>query len=317
MKPSPLTSRLLTYAAADPTRLSYASRQFARMIRLVRRGMIAVGVDSPSRVQVRGLETAILVPFSHQMPVYRAIHPRYDALLLALAEHIRQREPLAMVDVGANVGDSILAAHPRSDDTFIAFEPHSAFIDYLRHNLAVLQDIAILTLACGSSDGDVVLGEASRGTAGSSMADGGGLRVASTTLDSAVAHVWNGRLPNFVKIDTDGFDTDVIDGAMGTLSKRATWLLYECDIRLTQGGAARHVATLRSLRAAGYVSAAAFSNTGEFLVRLDLDDEGAWSSLLDTQSATGPVYYHDLLLSPNESNLTVFLRQLPDVTHAA
>lgn len=317
MTPSPLTSRLLQWAAADQTRASFVAGQFARMVRLLRRGMIAMGIDSPSRVRVRGLDAALIVPFSHQMPLYRAIHPRYDALLLELAEHIRQREPLAMVDVGANVGDSILAAHPRSGDTFIAFEPHFAFIDYLRHNLATLPDIAILPLACGSSDGDIVLGEASRGTAGSRTGDDGGQRVASTTLCAALEREWQGRLPNFVKIDTDGFDTDVIDGAIDVLAQRATWLLYECDTRLTEGGATRHMATLQSLRAAGYASAAVFNNTGEFSVRIDLDDDEAWSELLATQSSTGPVYYHDLLLSPNESDLTVFLRQLSDATRTA
>lgn len=317
MTPSRLTSCLLQWASMDTSRASFTTRQAVRMARVFRQALLSLGVDRPSRVRVPGLDDPILIPLSHQMPIYRAIHSRYDALLGDLATHIRRCEPLGMIDVGANVGDSILATRPRVGDTFIAFEPHPAFLAYLRQNTEALPGVTISPTACGPSDGDVVLGDASRGTAGSGSITGKGRRVLSTSLDKAVSSLWGDRKPNFIKIDTDGFDIDVITGAHRLLSQNTTWLLYECDPRLTEGGIERHVVALRRLREWGFVSAAAFNNTGEFSRRFDLGDEGAWRELLASQSAAGPIYYHDLLLAPTERELTMFLEELSGGTHAA
>lgn len=311
MAASRLSSHLLALASMDTSRASPGAKGAVMAARVARRILLAAGMDRPSRVRVRGMDRPILLPLSHQMPLYRSMNARYDTLIDELADHIRQREPLAMVDVGANVGDSILSANPQPGDAFLAFEPHPYFLAYLHENTAGLDGVIISAMACGADEGVVVLGDAANGTASSGPTIAGRYRVSAMSLDTAVSTLWAGVRPNFIKIDTDGFDVDVLDGARQLLSRQSAWLFYEFDHRLTKGGIDRHIGALRMLRECGFESAAAFRNTGEFVKRLELRDEAAWRRLLATQSAGGPIYFHDLLLAPSEADLAAFLETIP------
>jgi FkbM family methyltransferase len=216
-----------------------------------------------------------------------------------------------MIDVGANVGDSILAASAAESDAFLAFEPHPAFIRYLRANLRNLENVIFSDVACGADEGSVVLPQAARGTAGTVVAgNAAAAQVSLASLDASVPLLWKGLTPNFVKIDTDGFDIDVIEGGGVLLRDTRPWLLYEADPRLTATGIERHIDGLALLNDAGYRCAAAFTNLGHFSMRLATADAPSWRKLFETHSAKGPVHDHDVLLAPSEAELTHFLVQL-------
>jgi len=309
MKASWLASRILEQSASNPSGASSGQELVRRVSSVLRHMALAAGWDAPCRVRVAGLAGSIMLPLSHQMPAYRNRHPYYDRLIEEIADVVRKDQTLRMVDVGANVGDSILASGPTEHDAFLAFEPHPAFIAYLRENLADVRQVTVSHAACGSSDGSVAMGNASHGTAGATTADGG-TQVALTSLDNALPVIWSSHTPNFVKIDTDGFDIDVIEGGRHLWRDARPWLLYEADSRLTRGGVSRHLEGIKQLAEAGYISALAFTNLGSVAARLRLDDPAAWRALLGSQSADGLVHYHDLLVAPSEEKLSGLIARL-------
>lgn len=276
--------------------------------RLLRGLALRVGWDPACDVRVSGLDGSLMVPLSHQMPFYRARFPQYDRLPKLVAGYLRASgQPLRMVDVGANVGDTVLTTRPQPGDRFLALEPHPVYFAYLLANLSSLPDCTCLQAACGTLAGKLAITRAARGTAGPSFERAPVLEVEQRPLDAFWSEEWDRAPVNFVKVDTDGFDAQVIHGAPTLLSVERPWLLYECDVFLSPDGVATHRALSEFLRDLGYTHAAAFDNFGNFQAVIDLADAEAFLRLLASQCREGPVHYHDMLLAPDRPQLDAFL----------
>src|SRR5258705_12629919 len=88
-----------------------AGKQERKVIRLalelIRRILIRLG-DPPYSTEIRGKR--IILPISHKLPIHIADFPLYDTLPARIANYLRSRDgTLIMVDVGANVGDTIVS----------------------------------------------------------------------------------------------------------------------------------------------------------------------------------------------------------------
>jgi FkbM family methyltransferase len=260
--------------------------------------MLALGFDPDCVVSVRGINRPLMLPLSHEMPLYRSDYGVYDVVPERIAGYIRQsRGSLRMIDVGANVGDSILTVSPVPGDGFLVVEPHPRYIRYLRANLRGIDNVQFLELACGEVDTHLSLSEAHNGTAAPVVGDSR-IRVRQQRLDQVWQEIWQEGRVDFLKIDTDGFDTHVLSGAADLLRRELPWLFYECDVSLTQGGSDAHLHSMSALHEAGYESVMCFDNFGHYLEVIPLEDTEKLRSLLSSQSPDGPIYYHDVLAVP-------------------
>lgn len=268
------------------------------LARTIRVALLSCGFDPACLIGVSRVDGDMLMPLSHRMPLYRNMFRRYDEAPKRLSDYIREsRGSLSMIDVGANIGDTVLTTNPGTNDGYLAIEPHPDFIEYLRSNVGSIAGIVIEQLACGQTEGVVAIGEAARGTArndeGSPAAS-----VRMRPLDDVWEDVWGGRRVDFLKIDTDGFDVDVLIGALRLIESQEPWILYECDIALTLDGFDRHFEIFSALRSVGYERIIAFDNFGNMLDSIGLDEHSRLRRLLLSQNAHGPIYYHDVLAVP-------------------
>src|SRR5688572_30575126 len=98
------------------------------LLELIRRCLMKLG-DPAYKVVIKGKE--LLLPSSHKLPFYIAEYPFYDTLPGRLSTYLRDKDGyLSMIDVGANVGDTILSCYERDDDCFLAIEADPGFIRY-------------------------------------------------------------------------------------------------------------------------------------------------------------------------------------------
>ncbi|HUQ18814.1 MAG TPA: FkbM family methyltransferase [Gemmatimonadaceae bacterium] len=124
------------------------------------------------------------------------------------------------VDVGANIGAYSILAASLGDVTCIAFEPASDTFSLLLENIELnsySDRIEAKRNAVGAESGEVFLTSALDSVNHiASDADGDAQReaVPLTTLDSALA----GRRPAVIKIDVEGYEAPVIEGATDTLA---------------------------------------------------------------------------------------------------
>lgn len=280
---------------------------------------LKLGFDPPCKVQVAGMQLPLLLPLSHQLPFYRSRHPYYDRLPGLLATYLREtRGSLYMIDVGANVGDTILSTFPGTTDHYLALEPHPDFFPYLVANTSVFSNVVRLQVACGESEGRLGFADSAKGTAASVDVGKPGYEVLLRPLDTIWAGEWGGGRVDFLKIDTDGFDVSVLLGASRLLREQQPWVLYECDVFLTEGGIGRHLEVLRELSCLGYLEMICYDNLGNCLGAYRLREDGdVLRDLLGEQSQYGSVRYQDMLLIPAGESAQSFLqgigscRQIP------
>jgi FkbM family methyltransferase len=160
----------------------------------------------------------------------------YEALELDLLQRLAGRSQV-IVDVGANIGvyACVAAARLPEDGFLVAFEPVPANLGYLTRNVSqngLAQRVRVESLAVGEEPGEAVV-HLMDASINHTLADGaatgsrGSLSVTVTSLDT---YLQGARLPgpvDLLKVDVEGYDGFVLQGAERTLREHRPTLLVE------------------------------------------------------------------------------------------
>jgi FkbM family methyltransferase len=241
----------------------------------------------------------IALPSSHLLPEYQRGHPKYDKFLPHLASYVDSGGTI--VDIGANVGDTLAAMVERNPDaSYVCIEPDDQFHRYLEHNAERIRQavsgvtIRLIKALVGQNISNVSLD----GTGGTkhAVADGAG-SIQSQPLDALLADQ-QGLTIRIIKSDVDGFDYDVLDSSRAVINCHGPMLFFECYY--THEYQMRGFSTaFRTLEAEGYRDWIVFDNFGEFMLRtadlavLDQLLDYVWKQNAGTASRT--IHYYDIL----------------------
>ena len=124
-------------------------------------------------------------------------------------------------DIGANVGYfSLLAAVLAGEEgKVVAFEPLPRNTEFLKKHIALnhLSTIQVVEAAVSSHSGEAFF-DFGASTAMGHLSENGGLRVQMVSLDEMVSE---GQLPppNYIKIDVEGAEYEVLQGAENVIIK--------------------------------------------------------------------------------------------------
>lgn len=180
---------------------------------------------------------------------------RYGEVELHLLEFLCSRDKDA-IDVGANDGSYVhyLRRHARR---VIAFEPLPGLADALREKFRTGAEVRSIALSDRAGtvelhmpvvDGVTVTGCSTvSATASATYPDHRAIEVPMAALDS----VYAGDV-GFIKIDVEGHEQAVLDGAVETIRRCRPRLLVEIDERLSPGGLLRAEAYFKDLGYRGY-----------------------------------------------------------------
>jgi len=243
----------------------------------------------------------ITLPAGHALPEYLRQFPNYDQFLPILARELPATS--WVIDVGANCGDTLAAMIAANCSlNFICLEADDQYFDYLTKNTDVIRaaypnvgDIRSVKALVGTMgvSGQLV-GE--RGTKHLVASPAGGQ---STTPLISLAHDFlpeNAKI-SLIKVDTDGFDYDVLRSAGPLLDQAETMIYYECRVsNEEQREGFAHL--FAELREKGF-NFLIFDNFGTPIITTNA--LGVVTPLLDyvwlqTQGyATRTIYYYDVL----------------------
>ena len=218
--PSPLAQAILAAALSD-NRLARAIARRAR--RLI------VRLNDPL-VEIRVAGARLLAPLSHELPFYQLSFGHYDTVLPRLATHLHKTRgaALAVVDVGANIGDSAAALLALPETTVLAIEGGERFFRLLAANGA--QWAGRLTpVHCLLGERTEVIAATIDDHRGTGRVRTSGEKVAVRTLAALIDEHPAFRNAGLVKIDTDGFDIAILRGAAPWLAAVQPVLLFEYD----------------------------------------------------------------------------------------
>lgn len=295
-----------------------ARRRRGAIARLIEHGaerllalLAAIGIDPVVTATVHGVRLAVLA--SHRLPRYVIDHPRYDAVLPALARFLGARLPpgvrLDVVDIGANIGDTaaLIAAACGSDRVRLTcIEGDPAYLPLLRRNTADL-DVTIVEALAGAETGERRVGFVRRGGTSAVATEGSGIPRRVLRLD---------ELPgiagaDLIKLDVEGFEHAVLRGLARTLDSAEPLLFIEFHPLLLRGyGGVDPLALLDLLDSHGYRHAAVWDHTG--IPMLLTTTAGTILADLAAYCLAKPDFYLDLLLAKDIAVLEAFFRAETD-----
>lgn len=269
----------------------------------VRSVLIRLLHDPVCAMSVHG--RTLMMPLSHPLPDYLKRYPFYDRLPKRLGAFIRETHgALVCIDVGANVGDTIAAFCPCERDTFLAIEPNPKFNTLLRTNWRSAPDVSVSSDLCSAESGAASYTILEKRGSASFMPDSQGMALNSRTLDEIADEFASFRRVNVLKVDTDGYDLDVLAGAKKVIASARPAILFECDACGDVRHMERCLQTLEGLKTDGYRGFLVYDNYGYLMGRHALDDVCAFRDLL-LYHLSGGVAYFDLLLM-TDSDLDSF-----------
>jgi FkbM family methyltransferase len=263
-----------------------------------RRALIKLSGDPTCSLPMHGRD--LNLPLSHALPDYLEHFPLYDRLPRRLSEYVHRAEGrLVCIDVGANIGDTIASFYGDESDAFLAIEPNPKFGELLAANWGWNEKVAIVSEICSSgSDEGTYLIQERHGTASIHRTEEGE-RMRRRPLDEIVKDHPFAEEANVLKVDTDGHDFEVIEGAKNLLSRRLPAVMFECDAFENADYVEACLRALELFRGVGYNHFLVYDNFGSLMGRYALGDTTAFRNLLFFQ-LTSNFYYFDILVMKDE-----------------
>lgn len=140
-------------------------------------------------------------------------------------------------DVGANEGETITRArHNFESCRIVAFEPHPKTFEQLTSNMAKIPNVELLNLALSSEVGKNVMFEYENSKINSLLPNA---QYVARFADDASRQIWvdcttidqfcsdrHIKKIDVLKIDTEGFDLEVLKGAASMLAQQAIKFIY-------------------------------------------------------------------------------------------
>jgi FkbM family methyltransferase len=179
---------------------------------------------------------------------------------------------LTFIDIGANVGDTVVIVRRQAAVPVLCIEGDPMFFRLLNENIGSLQNVELvqsfLDEVSGEVAGTLVSG---RGTA--RMSIGAGTSILRTvSLPDLLKTYPQFRDSKLIKVDTDGMDFRILSGSRAVLASARPVLFFEYDPYLAGLAGADGRRLLKELRQIGYRKVMVYENTGDYVNTLDISN---------------------------------------------
>ncbi|HWK05473.1 MAG TPA: FkbM family methyltransferase [Puia sp.] len=243
---------------------------------------------------------------SHLIEEYLAIYKYYSRNLARIAKGVSETyEEGSIMDVGANIGDSIaLIRSENCDSQIYAIEGDKNYFNLLKQNADSLFKKVVIS--------NVFFGENKATIKSDLVAVGGTLNLKQNsdsdnnveiiTLDEYVAakEIKNLKL---IKVDTDGFDLMILRGGLKTIESQKPVLFFEYDDEYLKQNKEDGLETLNQLRGLGYDKIMYYDNYGRYLTSASLDDTAIIEDMYSyIRNGKGAFPYFDLCIFHNSDS---------------
>ncbi|MFM0324266.1 FkbM family methyltransferase [Caballeronia glebae] len=244
--------------------------------------------------------TDMMLSLSHMLPKYALVHPYYDSLLPSLVKYLIAKGDIVFVDIGANIGDTAKLVHAAGGDkvSFICIEADETYFPVLQMNLRNVNASCHLVLA--GAETTLLSTSAQRNSFGTTSYEIG---QGNKTQVMATDDIIDGRRVDIVKIDTDGFELEVLKGMTRTLSEQNAALFIEFSPwHLKTYGKARVEDIVALLREAEYRHVIVYDHVGMPLTLTDIEQLSYMANYCAMQKG----FYFDLLCHKQKPFLESF-----------
>ncbi len=230
------------------------------------------------------------MPFSYSGFFFQKKFPMYDKQLGRIAQFVKSKENRALniVDVGANIGDTVLNIGD-ADNRYLLIEGEESFSSYISYNLKGFNYILKHTFCTDSNaeSGGKAVAKAN-GTAKIVNGETGNL-LQFDTIDNIVKEVK--FKPDILKIDTDGFDFKVLRGSKSTINEYKPVVFFEWTLNSLISAGENPISIFSYLQENGYEKLILFDNFGEIICKVSSKDTDLLDGLIRYTSKKHICYY--------------------------
>ena len=244
----------------------------------------------------------IYAPPKHITYQYVESFKNLDVKLAIFAKYISNKYPnTAIIDIGANIGDSLAIIKSSSPQTkVICVEGNEYFYTYLLKNAANYNNVICLNHFVAHKSGAITVNENKySGSTSYTETSGNGKTKQSVTLTEIIA---DNNIPEcgLIKSDTDGFDFKILLSAIEVIELYKPVLFFEYDINWNHDDPADSLTLMNSLSNLGYVFIV-YDNFGNYMKCIDINTNvnNFFSDLniyiLQSRKFGGGYFYSDIL----------------------
>ena len=210
----------------------------------------------------------ILMPGNnHQLGNYK-IYPDLNSQLGRLAVAIFTKYPeMTVIDVGANVGDTVAVLKSVVDIPVIAVEGDEVCCTYLEKNICQFQNVYIIKKFLGEKSHNAKVNLENTGWNTTIIpGESGNKEVSFSTLDEVfVSAGFSTHQVKLLKVDVEGFDTIVLRGAIEIIQEYKPVLFFEYNRRNMKVIKEDGLSTILSFANSGYSKIIFFDHKGNLV----------------------------------------------------
>jgi FkbM family methyltransferase len=283
-------------------------RIMARLtVRLIRK--IVVKHDPLINYKLNGYD--LKIPMSHALPLVMQEYPDYSANLTRVAKCVLQKYPdLAIIDIGANIGDSVFMLRREALCPMLCIEGDAKFFEILSLNTANCENVVVKNVFVG--DGDKNISKELKIIAGTAhLAESRNKVTEVSTLTSILELEPKFADAKMLKIDTDGFDSTIIRGSADFITAAKPVIFFEYDPYFLAKQNDDGISIFPWLSSLGYELIAIYDNLGRYILSLSLTESAMLADMHNyLLGRGGKVYYDICAVHAEDVDIITNLRQI-------
>jgi len=230
---------------------------------------------------------SLQIPFSHDLPLNMKMFPTYNVNLGKITKIVHQKyADLKVIDVGANIGDSVAVMHHESVVPILCIEGNPKFLKLLEQNAKQFKDIEIEASFVGEKSVKVNP-QNNLGTAFLEESNDG---IMVHTMQEVISKHPKFATAKLLKIDTDGFDNIIIRASKELLSNAKPIIFFEYDPFYLAKQNEKGIDIFDFLEELNYTSAIVFDNFGFYLTTVSLSNKNLLKDLHHYFNRNGSIY---------------------------
>ncbi len=237
----------------------------------------------------------LLLPSGNRLPLFLKHNPQYNANLPRIAKHVKAKySALTLIDVGANVGDTVAFLRAEAHFPILCVEGDEQFFSILQKNLQQFADVQAVQAYVGVTTETAPLEIKHNATTAQLVPSSSTTDLQMRTLTDILAQYPAFAQAKILKIDTDGYDGQVLRGARAYLEAVQPVVFFEYMPDELAAFGDDGLSLFPVLHAAGYRDALIYDNAGDLMLSLRVDDALRWQELHIYFSGRRGLRYMDL-----------------------
>jgi FkbM family methyltransferase len=211
-----------------------------------------------------------LFPLSHDLPFHSLNFPTYNKNLALIGKYVSEKyKDSSIIDVGANIGDSVANLRQESRLPILAVEGNKKFLSFLIENIKQFRETVIAPFFVDEKKGKATL--VNYNDSAYILSSNGGESV--VTMNFLLEEYPLFKKTKLLKIDTDGFDTKIIRSSVDLLDSQHPAIFFEYDPYFLLKQAEDGIEIFSFLINHGYESIILFDNIGRLVCSLSLSND--------------------------------------------